>query len=168
MSCDLISVHVSGLGVALAASVINFAYLGYFAHLNNTSIRSLPAEGMDLIFITYPAAFATFKYTRLWIFLFFLMLSCVGMNVMFNILGNIELTLIDLRIYRKGQLISGNKAKAMICAVMCGIGLVFSTRSGFIYFSFINSFVLFIPLAFISFMNYYVFCGLIRFARLRH
>ena len=155
------------MGVAFAASVINFAYLGYFSHLNNTTIRDLPAEGMDLIFITYPAAFSTFKYTRLWIFLFFLMLSCVGMNVMFNIMGNIELTLIDLRIYRKGQLIAGNKAKAAICTCMCLLGLVFSTRSGFIFFSFINSFVLFIPLAFISFMNYFIFCKLRRPARVR-
>ena len=159
--------HLSGLAVGIAASVINFAYLGYFARQNDTTIRSLPAEGMDLIFITYPAAFATFKYTRLWIFLFFLMLSCIGMNVMLNILGNIELTLIDLRIYRRGQLISGNKAKGLICAIMCGIGLIFSMRSGFIYFSFINSFVLFIPLAFISFMNYYIFCKLSRPERIR-
>lgn len=159
--------HFAGLAVALAASIINFAYLGYFSRLNDQSIRSIPAEGMDLIFITYPAAFSTFKYTRVWIFGFFLMMACVGMNVMFNILGNIELTLIDLRIYRKGKLISGNTAKGIVCGIMCAVGLIFSTRSGFIFFSFMNSFVLFIPLAFISFMNYFIFCGLTRLARLR-
>lgn len=144
------------------ASVVTFAYLGYFSNLNNISIDELPTQGLNLVFITYPAALSTMKGTRIWIFAFFLMLTFIGINNLYGIVSNIETILMDMKIYYKDQLVSQKKAKLVICVVLMAIGLVFSTRSGFEILSFINSFVLFIPLAFISFMNFIIFCKLIR------
>lgn len=148
------------------ASVVTFAYLGYFSRLNNTPINKLPMEDMDLVFITYPAAFATFKGTRLWIFMWFFLLACIGMNGMQSIIENIELILIDMRLHYKEKPVTERQAKFFICIVMMLMGLIFCTRQGFVYLSFINSFVVFFPLAFVSFINYLTFCGLIRSARL--
>lgn len=147
------------------SSIIVFAYLGYFSQLTNVPISELPTEDMDLIFITYPAAFSTFKYTRLWVFLFFFMLSALGYNSLATIMENIELILIDMRLTYKKKPVTEKQAKLFICVIMMMLGLIFCTRSGFEYLSFINSFVLFLPLAFISFVNYLVFCNLTRSTR---
>lgn len=148
--------------MSIIASIITFAYLGYFSRLNDVAIEDLPGQGMELVFITYPAALSTMKNTKWLVLIFFAMLSCIGMNSVYNIIEHIEVILIDMRLYYKEQQISEKCAKLVVCAVMMVPGALFSTRPGFYILSFINSFVLFIPLVFISFVNYYIFRNLIR------
>ena len=71
---------LSNLITGLIASLVVFGYLGYFSHLENVDIKDLPIEGIDLTFITYPAALGCLPFPRFWLLIFFINLYFIGID----------------------------------------------------------------------------------------
>lgn len=71
---------MSNFLTGIISTMVVFSYLGYFSQLTKTPINELPIEGMDLAFITYPAALSSLPYPKVWIFIFFLTLLFIGID----------------------------------------------------------------------------------------
>lgn len=77
---SVLIICISNFLTGIFASVVVFGYLGYFAHQSNVEIRDLPIQGMDLTFVTYPAALGCLPYPRVWMVIFFLTLLMIGID----------------------------------------------------------------------------------------
>ncbi len=153
---------LANFATGIIASVVVFSYLGFFSHMSKIPIEDLPIEGADLIFITYPAALSCLPFPRFWMFIFFLTLIFIGIDTQFAVVEAMGYMMIDFKFKYKDKLISNQILRLFVCLVLF-IGFLFlSSRKGFYYLKFINSFIIFIPISFCAYVNYYVFCKIIR------
>lgn len=146
----------------LIAAIVVFGYLGFFSKLTNTKINDLPIAGHDLVFITYPAVLNFLPFTRFWLAIFFFMLVLIGIDSQFATVDMMAYLLQNFNFKYKGQPIREEILKLFLCGILALLGFVFSTRRGFYYLSFVDSYVIALPLAFINFLNYFIFCKLKR------
>lgn len=141
--------------------------MGFFSKLSNVHLRDLPISGQDLVFITYPAALSFLPFTRFWLAIFFVMMVLIGIDSQFGIVDMMSYIILDFNLTFMKKPIREEVVRLILCIILALFGLIFSTRRGFEYLSLVNGYVIVLPLAFINFINYYIFCRLIRQRGLR-
>ena len=75
-----ITVFMCGILSAIAV----FLYVGHLAHLKNLSFHDLELTGAELTFVIFPMALNLMPFTNLWAILFFVMMTCLGIDTMFG------------------------------------------------------------------------------------
>lgn len=95
------------------------------------------------------------------------MLLLIGIDSQFGNVDMLSYIILDFKPTYKGKPIREEVVKLILCAGLALVGLIFSSRMGFEILSFVNSYIIVIPLGFINFINYYVFCIIKRQGRLR-
>ncbi|VDK46789.1 unnamed protein product [Gongylonema pulchrum] len=96
------------------------------SHCNYKQIISQAAEGTGLAFVVFTEAIIQFPFPPLWAVMFFLMLLMLGLGTMFGTLEGVITSLNDSKIIN----LKKPALTAILCAVACVIGLVFSTHAG--------------------------------------
>ena len=141
----------------LLAAVVIFSYLGFFSKQTNVSIDELPLNGPELIFLSFPASLDLLPFTRFWLFLFFFSMILIGIDSQFALIEVLGFIVIDYKFKWKGKLISEKILRLFICMFFMIFGIIFSTRKGFKILTFFSNYIVFLPISFSSFINYYVF-----------
>ncbi|XP_025084088.1 sodium- and chloride-dependent glycine transporter 1-like [Pomacea canaliculata] len=104
-----------------------FVYLGYMAHLQDTTVENVVKQGAGLAFIAYPDGLASMPLPQLWSVLFFLVLVTVGLDSQFVHVQTITTCIVD----NFPQL---NQKKRWLTLAVCVIGFLmgipFVTQGG--------------------------------------
>ena len=125
--------------------------------VTGVDISDLKLSGQELVFIVYPAAMSYLPFTRFWLFVFFMALILIGIDSQFALIETCSYIMIDFKLKHKGKEIKEEYIRLLFCVLSFVIGAVFSTRQGFDYLSFINSYVINIPLVLVNFVNFLAF-----------
>ena len=89
----------------------------------------------------------------------------IGIDSQFGVTESICYYLVDMKIKIRGKQIPDEIIRLFVCIYLLVTGIIYCTRSGFYLITFVNRFITFIPIAFATFMNYYIFCFLKRLIR---
>lgn len=157
--CDIIRTNIANLFTGLLASVIIFGLLGFFSQAKGIEISDLEISGKELVFVTYPAALAYLPFARLWLFIFFFALILIGVDSQFALLETLCYIVIDFKPKINNKEIREEIVRLGVCGLCLILGLIFSTRKGFDYLSFVNAYVINLPLITANLANFYAFCG---------
>uniref|UniRef100_A0A1I7S7U7 Transporter n=3 Tax=Bursaphelenchus xylophilus TaxID=6326 RepID=A0A1I7S7U7_BURXY len=114
-----------------------FCMLGFMSQSLGVNIEKVVKDGTALAFVVYPEATSWLPIPSLWSFLFFLMLFLLGFSTEFGFLEAIITAFSD-----QFPILHRNKGLTTIgvCFVLFLCGLSMCTRSGFYYFSLVNSY----------------------------
>ncbi|XP_078484934.1 sodium- and chloride-dependent GABA transporter 2-like isoform X2 [Ciona intestinalis] len=130
--CDTIASFLSGFAV--------FASLGFMAKQLNTTVLDVAKSGPGLVFIAHPQSIALLPHPQIWSCLFFITLILLGFDSEFVFLEVFVSFIIDcssrIRSYRWHREVT----TAIVCTVMCLIGLSMVTEGGIYVFEIYNNY----------------------------
>ncbi|OAF64601.1 hypothetical protein A3Q56_07682 [Intoshia linei] len=124
---DAILIPILNCATSLFAGFVIFSFLGYLAHMTNTSVDKVVDHGPGLAFIAYPYAVSTMPLPQIWAVLFFVMLITLGMDSQFTLIETIATSVMDSSPKMRNY-------KTILFAVLCSIlflpGLIMCTNGG--------------------------------------
>ncbi|VDM60131.1 unnamed protein product [Angiostrongylus costaricensis] len=114
-----------------------FATLGYLSHQLKKPIEEVVSSGHSLAFVAYPEAISTMPYPSVWSVCFFMMLFLLGISSQVALTETFGTSVSD-------QWPSTRRYKWLISLVCCAVsficGILFTTESGFFWFTIFDSF----------------------------
>jgi len=133
---DAILVSFINCGTSVFAGFVVFSFVGFMAHVANTTPDQVVKSGPALAFIAYPEAMTKMPVPQLWSFLFFFMLLTLGLDSMFTFVETVTTAIMDH--YRwlaphKHWVVIGTCTAGMI------LGLSMTAQGGIYMFTLIDS-----------------------------
>ncbi|XP_076467666.1 sodium-dependent proline transporter-like [Babylonia areolata] len=125
---DALLLPVLDAVTSVFAGFAMFVYVGYMAHVQNTTVDRVVAEGTGLAFIAYPEGVATMPLPHLWAVLFFLILFTVGLDTHFVNVQIVSSAVVDTwprRFAHRKRWVT-----LTVCIVGFALGLPFVTQGG--------------------------------------
>nr|XP_009858748.2 sodium- and chloride-dependent GABA transporter 2-like [Ciona intestinalis] len=130
--CDTVASFLSGFAV--------FASLGFMAKQLNTTVLDVAKSGPGLVFIAHPQSISLLPHPQIWSCLFFITLILLGFDSEFVFLEVFVTFIVDcssrIRSYRWHREVT----TAIVCTVMCLIGLSMVTEGGIYVFEIYNNY----------------------------
>ncbi|XP_041482699.1 sodium- and chloride-dependent betaine transporter-like [Lytechinus variegatus] len=127
---------------SMYCGVVVFSFIGFVAYTEGIQVNSAVELGVNLMFSVFPHAFSHIASSRVWSFLFFLVLLNIGLNIQLVTVKAFVASLTDIvpvwmriRYYRE-LLVLG------VCVINFLIGLALVTKGGwhvFVFFDFHGS-----------------------------
>jgi SNF family Na+-dependent transporter len=150
-------------GTGVITTLIMFGYVGHLSLISQTPIEDFPLSGPSLLFVTFPAALASFPLPRLWLSLFFFTIILLGIDSQIALLETISDFLKDISSTSmlREPLVGPNKEhgkyRLWSCVFVFVCGVCFSTPIGFSLISFLNRFCTMLPTSITLILDIYVF-----------
>ncbi|XP_076451670.1 sodium- and chloride-dependent glycine transporter 2-like isoform X2 [Babylonia areolata] len=116
---DALILPVLDAVTSVFAGFVIFVYVGYMAHVQNTTVDKVVTQGTGLAFIAYPDALASMPLPQLWAVLFFLVLFTVGLDSQMVHVQTITSAIAD-----SSPRLLGHRKRWVTLAV-CFVGFVF-------------------------------------------
>merc|ERR1712038_1979616 len=92
---DAILVSFINCGTSVFVGFVVFSFVGFMAHIANTTPDQVVKSGPALAFIAYPEAMTKMPVPQLWSFLFFFMLLTLGLDSMFTFVETVTTAIMD-------------------------------------------------------------------------
>jgi len=127
-----------------------FAYMGHMANVAGISMRELPLQGPELVFVAYPAALTLMPGAPIWAILFFLMLYTLGVDSEFTFLETVGAYLEDEKIKFFGRTPKIQVARFVLVVAFFLLGIFLYTRAGFYFVTLYDDYITIIPYALIA------------------
>ncbi|XP_076451199.1 sodium- and chloride-dependent GABA transporter 2-like [Babylonia areolata] len=125
---DALVLPVLDAMTSVFAGFVIFIYVGYMAHMQNTTVDEVVTQGTGLAFIAYPEALATMPLPQFWAVLFFLVLFTVGLDTHFVHVQTLSSAIVDTWPRRFGH--RKRWVTLVVCIVGFVLGLPFVTQGG--------------------------------------
>ena len=134
---DAWMVPLINCGTSFLAGLVVFSVLGFMAAQSGVSIEELQLQGSGLAFVAYPQALAQMPGAQFFSVMFFFMVICLGVDSQFAMVETVLTALNDSSyVPRLGKPMMA----AIVCSMMCLVGLVFVTRAGLHWLELFDSF----------------------------
>ena len=117
----------------------------------------MPLSGPDLVFVTIPGVLSLLPFPKFWLFTFMITLILLGLDTMLAIVKTIAYVMDDFHFSYKGRKITSHESKIIVLLIRFSSGVIFSTRMGYEFLSFVNDFCSFLPMVFTGLMQVYIF-----------
>jgi NSS family neurotransmitter:Na+ symporter len=123
---------------SIFAGLAVFSTLGYLAHVNGVAVTEVVESGIELVFVTYPAAISALPVApEAFGVLFFIMLVTLGIDSAFSL---VEATSASIRDYlpRPEWLVNG-----MICVAAFATSTLYMTNAGLYWLDIVDHYVMY-------------------------
>ena len=109
-----------------------FSFVGYASKKTGISIDEMPVEGMELVFVVYPAIVSSLPYSRIWSILFFTMMVSLGLCTQYALLECISKLIYGTCKYRRGFNYHPTTVTAVLCFIIFLIDItLFASSAGY-------------------------------------
>ena len=124
-------------GTSFLAGLVVFSVLGFMATQAGVTVEELRMQGSGLAFVAYPQALSQMPGAQFFSVMFFVMVVCLGVDSQFAMVETVLTALNDAQLFPR---LSKPLKAAIVCFLMCIIGLLFVTRAGLHWLDIFNTF----------------------------
>lgn len=138
---------------SIFAGLAVFSTLGYLAHVNGVAVTEVVRSGIELVFVTYPAAISALPVApEFFGVLFFIMLVTLGIDSAFSLVEATSAAIQDY-LHKPEWLING-----VICVAAFVVGTFYMTSSGLYWLDIVDHYIMYFLLILVG-LSETVFIG---------
>ncbi|XP_068186736.1 sodium- and chloride-dependent GABA transporter ine [Antennarius striatus] len=166
---DTLTISIVNSLTSILAGFVIFSALGYMSYLQGIPVGDLAVDGVGLVYVVYPQAFATMPASQLWAVMFFFMLLCLGLDTQFVMVEVLVTSLLDefyktlIAIFKRKELLI-----LLVCAVTFLLGVPCVLQVGIYVFQLMDHYTAIVSIVFLAFFEVVAICWSYGVTRLSH